>query len=401
MFDRVVPRKALCSFLVVLALWLPTAAWGENVKKSHPAPIAVLLDLSGGEETLGQPAMNGFLLALQEAPFDQQSLVFTTLHDTLTDPKVTLLAAHTVASSVAIAAGFTDNDSVLLAGPVFQKAHVPFLSIGATDPTLPHVIGDNVFLTPFGDNAQAAAAAEFAYGKFGTTVAVLWDTSSEYTRSLASYFRTRFLGLGGTLPVDLAYNGGCNLSAFAEQVTNAHPAFIYLAALPNCVGELVASLRSQGIDLPLIGGDGLDTPNLWLGSGGKTDNVFYTTHAWLSPDTGTQEAKQFIEAYTQAYGAAPEDAFAALGYDAANLILDVLQRAKQERSTPRLLAAFEDTQEFHGVTGTIGFSKDNHVPKKTVWIIAVSDGQKELADAFIPQVVPDPMIAPSQSAGKQ
>ena len=137
------------------------------------------------------------------------------------------------------------------------------------------------------------------------------------------------------------------------------------------------------------------------GSWGKTNNVFYTTHAWLSLDTGTEEAKQFIKAYTQAYGAAPEDAFAALGYDAANLILDVLQRARQEKSTPRLLAALEDTQGFQGVTGTIGFSKDNHVPQKTVWIIAVGDGQKELADAFIPQVVPDPMITSSQSANKR
>ena len=394
MFTSVAPDKLSLAFLAALALWLPTAAQGGNVKKAHPAHIAVLLDLSGGQETLGQPAMNGFLLALQETAADQRPLVFTMLRDTRTDPKATLLAAQTVASSVAIAAGFTDNDSVLLAGPVFQKARVPFLSIGATDPTLPQTVGDSVFLTPFGDNAQAAAAAEFAYEKFGATAAILWDTSSAYTRSLARYFQARFLGLGGTLVADLSYDGGCNLSALAGQISNAHPTFIYLAALPNCVGELVASLRAQGINHPIIGGDGLDTPNLV--QGGQTTDVFYTTHAWLSAETGTAEAQQFIEAYSQAYGAAPQDAFAALGYDAAKLILDVLQRAKREKSSPRLLAALEDTHEFHGVTGTIGFSKENHVPRKTVWIIEVHNGEKNLANAFIPRVVPDPTISSSQ-----
>jgi branched-chain amino acid transport system substrate-binding protein len=100
------------------------------------------------------------------------------------------------------------------------------------------------------------------------------------------------------------------------------------------------------------------------GTWGKTTNVFYTTHAWLSADTGTPEAQQFIKAYAQAYGTVPGDAFAALGYDAAKLLLDVLQRAGQERSTPRLFAALEDTRDFHGVTGTIGFSKESHVPQK-------------------------------------
>jgi branched-chain amino acid transport system substrate-binding protein len=114
--------------------------------------------------------MNGFLLGLQRAAVDHGPLAFAVLRNTQTNPEISLLAAQTVASSVALAAGFTDNDSVLIARPVFQKAHVPFLSIGATDPTLPQSVGDLIFLTPFGDNAQAAAAAEFAYSKFGVTV---------------------------------------------------------------------------------------------------------------------------------------------------------------------------------------------------------------------------------------
>ena len=48
--------------------------------------------------------------------------------------------------------GFTDSDSVLAAGPVIQKAGIPFITAGATSPKLPDQIGDMMYLACFGDN---------------------------------------------------------------------------------------------------------------------------------------------------------------------------------------------------------------------------------------------------------
>jgi branched-chain amino acid transport system substrate-binding protein len=168
-----------------------------------------------------------------------------------------------------------------------------------------------------------------------------------------------------------------------------HPNFVYLAGLPDCIGNVVASLRAAGVTEPIVGGDGLDTPKLLEGDPDPTDNVWFTTHAWLSEQTGTPEAKEFISAYRDAYGAAPADAFAALGYDAARLILDVLRRAQSQKG---IVHALEHTEDFKGVTGTISFSSESHVPLKTVWVIAVKNGEKSLADAFVPDLVPPPLL---------
>ena len=101
--------------------------------------------------------MNGFVLGLQQAS-KHDPIPFSALIDTKSDPEATKSAARDVVStSVSLAAGFTDNNSVFIAGPFFQRARVPFLSIGATDPALPQVVGNSIFLTPFGDNTQAAA----------------------------------------------------------------------------------------------------------------------------------------------------------------------------------------------------------------------------------------------------
>jgi len=334
--------------------------------------------------------MHGFVLGTQQVS-EHGLIPFSALSDTKSDPETTESAARQVVSSVSLAAGFTDNDSVLIAGPFFQRAKVPFLSIGATDPALPEVVGNSIFLTPFGDNTQAAAAAEFGQRQFGNSVAILWDSTSEYTRTLPRYFRTRFEELGGNVALEASYDGGCDITSLGQQVAGLshEPHFVYLAGLPDCIGDVVASLRVAGVKEPIVGGDGLDTPNVLEGDQGPTNNAWFTTHAWLSEETGTAEAKDFVAAYRDAYGVAPADAFAALGYDAARLMLDALRRARSQRG---IFYALEHTEGFKGVTGTISFSSESHVPLKTVWVIAVQNGEKSLATAFVPASVPPPIL---------
>ncbi|HXV64988.1 MAG TPA: ABC transporter substrate-binding protein [Vicinamibacteria bacterium] len=365
---------------------------GKTHQKTRTADTAVLLDLEGAQASIGRPAMNGFVLGLQEAAGDGL-LPFVALLDTKSDPETTREAALAAASSVSMVAGFTDNDSVLIAGPHFQRNRVPFLSIGATDPSLPQVVGAYVFLTPFGDNTQAAAGAEFARREFGASVAILWDSTSQYTRTLPRYFKTRFEELGGNVLLDVSYNG-CDLSAQGERVGGLPmaPDFVYLAGLPDCIGDAVASIRGVGVAQPILGGDGLDTPELLQGGSDPTSNVWFTTHAWLSEETGTPGAKAFIAAYRGAYGVPPQDAFAALGYDAARLIVDVLRRARPQNQNG-IFRALERTNGFEGVTGTISFSSESHVPLKTVWILKVQNAEMSFADAFIPDSVPPPLGA--------
>ncbi len=376
---------------LLILFWTAVPAFAsDQTEHQHvrTVPIAALLDLQGAQASIGRPAMNGFVLGLQQSEHDP--IPFVALLDTRSDPNTAAAAARRVASSVSIAAGFTDNDSVLAAGPVFQRIRVPFLSIGATDPALPEVVGNSVFLTPFGDNAQAAAAAEFGQGQFGNWAAILWDSTSEYTRTLPRYFRTRFEQLGGNVTLDASYDGGCNITSLAQRVMVQQPDFVYLAGLPDCIGDVVASLRAAGVTQPILGGDGLDTPKILDGASGPTTNVWFTTHAWLSEQTGTPAAKAFIAAYRNAYGAPPTDAFAALGYDAARLMLNALRRAHGGKRG--VFNALENTQNFEGVTGTISFSAEDHVPSKTVWIIGVQNGLKSLARDFIPDSVPPPIL---------
>lgn len=207
-------------------------------------------------------------------------------------------------------------------------------------------------------------------------------TETWAAQSLARLRRRAVLVLLGTL-------------ALGAIVQSPAPSFIYLAALPEKVGETIASLRAAGVQAPIIGGDGLDTPNVLASESGPTTNVWFTTHAWLSAETGSPAAKEFVQAYEKAYGEPPQDAFAALGYDSANLLLDAIKRA-EGASPDQIQAALAATRNFQGVTGEISYGDGSHLPQKTVWILHVEAGRKSLATSLIPASTPPPILADQQ-----
>jgi branched-chain amino acid transport system substrate-binding protein len=69
-----------------------------------------------------------------------------------------------------------------------------------------------------------------------------------------------------------------------------------------------------------------DTPDLVNVAGNASDNVFFTTHAFMHAHNGTEPMRKFIASYNNEYGHDPENAFAALGYDTMNLIADAINR---------------------------------------------------------------------------
>lgn len=358
---------------------------------SQTPTVGLMLGLTGPQSSLGQQAMNGYLLALQQQETSKNKHAFYSLNNTQSKVKVAGAVAKQLAPVSSAGVGFTDNNGILAAGPYFKKNQVPLLSIGATDPSLTNTIGNNIFLVPFGDNAQAAAAAEFSQQKFGKNVVVLWNSTAQYTKTLSVYFQQSVKKLGGNVLMSQSYGGGCDISPLAKKIQSLDkkPDYIYLAGLPSCIGDVINSLRKTGVDSPIIGGDGFDTPNL-LQANKQITNVWFTTHAWISKDNTSAKMQDFLKSYEKVYGTIPSDAFAALGYDAANLLIASIQKANSAQPSA-IMSALAQTKNFKGLTGDISYSKNNHVPHKTVWIIHVNQGKRYLAAHFIPKEVPKPL----------
>lgn len=368
-------------------------AAGETIK------IGGTYNLTGAMASLDVPASKGSKLAVKEINAAGGVLgkqIEYILYDGKTDSATNGNIATQLVSSDKVVAivGNTDSDSALAIGPIAQKAGIPYLTAGATSPKLPDQVGDFMFLAPFGDNVQAAAGAEFSFNKLNAKTAWLfWDKGAEYTTLLAKYFKERYTELGGTIALEDTYSQGD--TDFSAQITRLkaltpQPQLLYVAALQaSDAGAIAKQIRDAGITLPMVGGDGYDGPEL-VGVGGKgAENVFFTTHALISADKGTDKMKAFIKAYNQEYGNDPESAFAALGYDAVYLMVDAIKRAGS--TDPKAIRdALAATKGFVGVTGTVTYQPGVRIPQKSVTIIAIVNGQYTLAAEVTPEKVPAP-----------
>jgi branched-chain amino acid transport system substrate-binding protein len=309
-------------------------------------------------------------------------------YDTKTDQKDTATQARKALSDGVVAGlGYGDTTFVMAAAPAFQAKGVPFVTSGATHPELPKWVGDFMFMAPFGDDDQSFAIADYAYNKLNARKVVIWtDNSMDFTKALSKFFKERFTKLGGEVILeDFFMMGDKDFSAQIARMKNAKTKTdaIYDSAIPNEAGLTVKQIREAGLDLPIVSGDGFDTELVVTVPGEKMANgVYFSTHTYRE-DT-RPEVLAFIEAYKKEYGREPENAFAALGFDAVGLIADGIRRAGTTEGKA-LRDALAATKGYKAVTGEITYARPSGVPVKGVSVISVQNGKYKVEEVWHPK----------------
>lgn len=368
-----------------------TAGAADPIKIGYPA------NLTGIQASLDGPMLNGAKLAASEIN-EAGGVLGRPIELVVYDSKSDATTISTVASQlidsdkVVGIIGFADSDSVLAIGPQVQTAKIPFITPGATSPKLPSQIGDDIFLAAFGDNVQAAVGAEFALNKLkAKTCYLLTDIGAEYTTLLSDYFVSAFEHGGGKILERDTYKTGDK--TFTAQIAKLKampekPDFIFSSSLAEEIGLILKQLRQAGITLPVVGGDGYDSPLLIEVGGEAANDTYFTTHAFVG-EGASPKVKAFSEAYKKATGKEPENAFAPLGYDTVKLMADAIKRAG-EPDPAKIRDALAATSGLEGVTGTITYRPGVSVPDKSVSVIGVKDGKLFLADEAAPSFVAEP-----------
>ena len=369
----------------------------ENAFAADAIKIGFPANLTGNAASLDTPMLNGGKLAAAEINAAGGVLgrpIELVVYDTKSDATVISTVGSQLIDSdkvVGIVA-YSDSDSVLALGPQIQKAQIPLITPGATSPKLPSQLGNEVFLACFGDNVQAAVGAEFALNNLkAKTGYLLTDIGTEYTTLLSDYFVKTYEHGGGKLLGKDSYKTGDK--SFTAQIAKIKalpeaPGFIYAASLVDEVTLILKQLRQAGIDLPVVGGDGYDSPLLIEVGGKAAEGTYFTTHSYIGVGA-TPKVQAFMDAYKAANKVDPENAFAALGYDAVKLMADAIKRAGVVDSA-KIRDAIAATSGLDGVTGTITYRPNISVPDKSVSVIGVKGGKLFLASEAAPTFVPEP-----------
>jgi branched-chain amino acid transport system substrate-binding protein len=368
---------------IIAALAVSALSGAPPRASTTPAPIRVgaVFSETGGLSSIGLPGLAGMRLAAAQLGADGGVLgrrLQLVVADSRSKPGAAARAVKRLIEDDGVVAlgGLNDSTLALAAGPAAQRAGIPFVSAGATLPSLPRRIGNAFFMVAFGDDAQAHAVAELASADLHARSAfLLVDRGSDFTRALARYFRTRFVARGGTVAGRMLYASGERDfgSAIARiRAAQPQPDVLFFSSLPSEAGRLVRQARAAGLTQPILSGDGFDTPLLAREAGPLADDVYYSTHVALG--SRASRVRRFVAAYRRRYGRAPENAFAALGYDAMRLIAYAIRRAGST-SPSAIRKGLAATRGFPMVTGTISYAPGRRTPTKPVTIIRVTDGR--------------------------
>ena len=380
--------RKTCTFVLALALTVALAIPGfaeETIK------LAGMFNLTGGMSSIDAPGLNGAKLAAKLINAEGGILgkkLEVVGYDTKTDQRACAVQAQKAVADGAVAGlGYGDTTFVNAAAPAFLNANLPFVTSGATHPELPKWHGEYFFMVPFGDDDQSFAIADYAVKELGIKNVVVWtDNSMDFTKALSKFFKQRIQELGANMVYeDFFMMGDKDFSAQIARLKNANPPAdaVFISAIPNEAGLTTKQVRESGLDLPIISADGFDTELLVTVPGPElADEVYFSSHTYRE-DT-RPEVLNFVEEYTKEYGREPENAFAALGFDAVGLIADAMVRAGTTDG-PALRDALAATRGYKAVTGEISYTRPSMVPAKAVSIISVKNGVYKVEEIWMPE----------------
>jgi len=376
---------------MLLAQCLLLAIIAGGCKQNENAANEILIghfgSMTGSEATFGQSTDNGIKLAvdeINEAGGIKGKKIRLITYDDKGDAREvgTAVTRLTTNDGVVAVLGEVASKLSLAGAPVCQDAGIPMISPSSTNPQVTE-IGDMIFRVCFIDPFQGGVCAKFAReheGLKAAKAAILTDQASPYSVGLQEEFEKAFEKLGGKIVSKQSYQAGDqDFSAQLTSIRSSEPDVIFLPGYYTDVGNVVLQARKLGLTIPVLGADGWDSVKLGEIAGSAIDGCYYSNH--YSHEDQNPRVQDFIKKYDGRHQQIP-DGLAALGYDAARILFEAMERA-ESLDGKTLAAELAKTKDFDGVTGSISIDADRNAVKPAV-ILEMKDGKPKYVTTIQP-----------------
>jgi branched-chain amino acid transport system substrate-binding protein len=377
-------------FLSLLLLFLASCNGTGGDSSGNASAEEILIgeygSLTGEDATFGSSTKNGIDIAVDEINAAGGLLgkkVRVIVEDDQGRPEEaqTVVTKLITKDKVVAVLGEVASSRSLAAAPVAQQYNVPMISPSSTNVEVTRK-GDYIFRVCFLDPFQGYVMAKFATNTLKLTkVAILRDIKSDYSVGLANAFIENFKKMGGTIVGDESYSAGdTDFNAQLTSIKAKSPQAIFVPGYYTAVGLIARQAKKQGITVPLLGGDGWDSPKLTEIGGASLDGSFFTNH--YSVDDPSPEAKKFLAAYQARFNTVP-DALGGLGYDSAMVLFEAIKRAGSTDGR-KIRDEIARTKDHSGVTGKITLDAERNANKPAV-VLEIKGGKFVFRETISPE----------------
>jgi len=353
--------------LIVLVVFLSISAF-STIK------VGAILPMTGGVAAFGQMIWQGVKLANELFPQVLGQDIEIVLLDNNSDKVQAVNTTRRAIEQDKVVAiiGQVISSNTIAGGAVAEENGVAMVSPSSTNPL---VTQDRKYVSRvcFSDRFQGVAAALLAFNNMGAkNVAVFVDVEQDYAVGFANFFKDTAIELGGTVFYEYYKSGDQDFTAQISDALSKNADAFFIPGYYQEIALIAIQARQLGFYDPIIAGDGAAVPETIEIGGAAVNGLYFTTHYDSGSPAITDNAKLFVEAYTQKYGEAP-GTFTALGFDTYLVIRDAIERAG---STDReaIAKAVRQTKDFPAVTGIITINESGDAIK-SVAIVKIENGK--------------------------
>lgn len=273
------------------------------------------------------------------------------------DPRTASLAAQRLITQNIMAVIGTYGSSITEATQnIYAESEILQVANGSTAIRLTEKDMPYFFRTCPRDDEQGKVAASTIQGLGYKKVAILHDNTS-YAKGLAEETKANLEKAGATIVFNDALTPGeQDYNAILTKMKGAKPDMVFFTGYYPEAGLLLRQKAEMNWDVPFMGGDATNHPDLVKIAGKEAASGFYFVSAPLPKDLDTQKAKQFVADFEKKYGNPPNSIYAVLAGDG---FLVVSEAISQTQSTePDKIAAYlkDKLDQFPGLTGKLSFN---------------------------------------------
>ena len=381
--------------MVVVFLMLATGSFSMTLAKGDTVHIGSVLDFVSFSAPFDVPADEGVRLAVDEinaaGGIGGKYKVKLSVKDYRGEAGPAIAGTkELLADKVDVILGSGSAQASIVVGQLAAKNNIPMVTITASGPDIPAVIGPYGFTNTITDNRQGTALAQYAIEKGYKTAYILRCPDDPYTDLLPVYFAKVFEKMGGKLV-------GSGTWSFTQQEFSVEvgkikkletpPDVIMSATFGPFYAGLITSLRSAGIATPYFGPDVVDEPSS-IGLGDVAEGVVFVSAVFANPGSSMEA---FNQKYKAKYGKENTVAPPALGYDAVKLVeAAVLKAGSTDGKAIR--DALDSLKGIQGATGKLTYAGNGRNIDRNVALCEVKGGQKTLIKWVKPALadIPEP-----------
>lgn len=348
-------KKILLMLVAASLLFAGPAVSADTIK------IGLMCPLTGSWASEGQD-MRQILELLTDQVNDRGGLngkeVELEVADDGGDPRTAVLAAQRLSSKNVVGVIGTYGSSVTEATQdIYAATETLQIANGSTSVRLTEKGLPYFFRTCPRDDEQGRVAVKTMLENDYSRIAILHD-STTYAKGLADEARTLLSDEDVEIVFfDALTPGEQDYTTILTQIRQDEPDVVFFTGYYPEAGMLLRQKMQLGLDVPFIGGDANNNPDLVNIAGNSAAEGFRFLSPPVPQDLPSDEAREFLEAYNAEYGSNPGSIWAVLAGDGFRVLTKAIEETGSTDTAVLADYLKNDLEGFPGLTGTINFDE--------------------------------------------